>query len=96
MYPIVTTNNADKSLLSYPPDVRRHIVDVVKKCLGEFLWIPTPQCNKKSIKGSKRGIFRLHVSMKYTVFYFVDEAEKRVVIVSVMGINQAHSKYGIV
>ncbi|MFH1650471.1 MAG: type II toxin-antitoxin system RelE/ParE family toxin [Candidatus Woesearchaeota archaeon] len=38
--------------------------------------------------------YRLHIGRTYTAFYVIDEEEKLVRVVEIMGIEAAHKKYG--
>jgi mRNA interferase RelE/StbE len=44
-------------------------------------------------KGHK-DIYRLHISRSYTAFYSINKDEKRVMILEIMTIEQAHKIYG--
>jgi len=82
--------------MEYPLEYRQRIVAKIRECLFENPERDSVKpCNKKAIKGSKRQVHRLHISMTWTVFYVVDKEENLVIITGVMGINQAHNKYGI-
>jgi len=83
--------------MGYSLDTRRKIIDKIKECLSEHPDRNTIKpCNKKLLKGSKKQVYRLHISMTWTVFYVIVQEQNTVIITEIMGINQAHSKYGIV
>ncbi|MBR1369522.1 hypothetical protein RJ53_08490 [Methanocalculus chunghsingensis] len=69
------------------------ILDGINKCLDTYLFIKTTLCNKKALKGARYNTHRLHINMKYTIFYQIEETESTVYVIDIMGINQAHSKY---
>ena len=95
MYDLVFSEEALKYLSQIAKKDLVHVKEVISLCLGEFLKKTTRRCNKKLLKGSQRYTYRLHISMTHTVFYRIDDETKRVLIDDVMGINQAHSKYGL-
>lgn len=83
-----------KQLMEYPLDTRKKIVTKIRECLSDNPeWDSTKPCNKKGIKGSKKQVHMLHISMTWTVFYVIDKGENLVIITGVMGINQAHKFY---
>jgi len=58
---------------------------------------PFPGSQGESEKLVLRGgvvIYRLHISRSYTVFYEIDNEEKRVIVQEILPIEQAHKKYG--
>ncbi len=93
MYDIVFSDDAQKYISKVPEKEKTHIKEIILLCLGEYLKKPNKRCNKKILKGSSPQIFRLHISMKHTFFYWIDEDDKLVKVAKAMGINQAHSKY---
>jgi len=95
-YTFIFYECAKKYIQTVPEKDKRLISEKISICLGDFLKTPTKQCNKKLIKGSKKCTYRLHVGKKHTIFYRIDDDLKNVYIIDIMGINQAHSKYGIV
>lgn len=95
MYELIFSEEALKYLSQIPKKNLVHVKDVISLCLGEFLKKTTKRCNKKLLKGSKKRTYRLHISMTHTAFYRIDDENKRVLIDDVMGINQAHSRYGL-
>ncbi len=95
MYKLIFSEEALKYLSQIPKKNLVHVKEVISLCLGEYLKKITRRCNKKLLKGSKKHTYRLHVSMTHTAFYRIDDENKRVLIDEVMGINQAHSKYGL-
>ncbi|WP_292383706.1 type II toxin-antitoxin system RelE family toxin [Methanoculleus sp. UBA430] len=95
MYELIFSEEALKYLSQIPKKDLVHVKEVISLCLGEFLKTMTRRCNKKLLKGSKKRTYRLHISMTHTVFYRIDDENKRVLIDDVMGINQAHSRYGL-
>ncbi len=95
MHELLFSEEALKYLSQIPKKDLVHVREVIALCLGEFLKKATRRCNKKLIKGSKKHTYRLHISMTHTVFYRIDDENKRVLIDDMMGINQAHSKYGL-
>ena len=95
MYSFSYTDDAIKSIKNLDAEWKKKIKKSIELCLSEPYKL-TSRCNKKQIKGSKFKTYRLHVSMTYTVFYRVNDNEKTVLIVNILGINQAHSKYSIV
>jgi mRNA-degrading endonuclease RelE of RelBE toxin-antitoxin system len=95
MYDITYTDSALKFISKIPKKDKTHVKEAIELCLGKYLKRVTKHCNKKLMKGSKLKIHRLHISMTYTLFYQIDDENKRVTVVEAMGINQAHSKYGL-
>jgi mRNA-degrading endonuclease RelE of RelBE toxin-antitoxin system len=95
VYELIFSEEALKYLSQIPKKDLVHVKEVISLCLGEFLKTMTRRCNKKLLKGSKKRTYRLHISMTHTVFYRIDDENKRVLIDDVMGINQAHSRYGL-
>lgn len=96
MYKIIFSNEAYKYISQIPKNELPHVKEVISICLGEYLKRTTKRCNKKILKGSKKQTRRLHISMKHTFFYRIDDENKTVLVDNAMGINQAHSKYGII
>lgn len=95
MHELIFSEEAFKYLSQIPKKDLVPVKDVISLCLGEFLKKITKRCNKKLLKGSKKRTYRLHISMTHTAFYRIDDENKRVLIDDVMGINLAHSKYGL-
>ena len=95
MYVFEYGADALKFISKLSADDKQIVKEAIELCLGTDLKKRTKRCNKKSLKGSKHKTYRFHISMKYTLFYRIDDENERVVIVDVMGINQAHSKYGL-
>lgn len=85
----------EKYISKLTSDEKSHLLEVIQLCLGEYLKKVSKRCNKKSLKGSNPKTYRLHVSMRHTVFYQIDETRKVVSIIKILGINQAHSKYAL-
>ena len=94
MYELIFSEEALQYLSQIPKKDLVHVKDVLSVCLGEFLKKTTKRCNKKLLRGSRKHTYRLHISMTHTAFYRIDDENKRVLIDDVMGINQAHIKYG--
>lgn len=96
MYKLIFSSEALKYISQIPKSELPHVKEVIYLCLGEYLKRITKRCNKKLLRGSKKQTGRLHISMKHTIFYRIDDDNKTVLIDNAMGINQAHSKYGII
>jgi len=95
VYELIFSEEALKYLSQIPKKDLAHVREVISLCLREFLKKATRRCNKKLIKGSKKHTYRLHISMTHTAFYRIDDENERVLIDDMMGINQAHGKYGL-
>ena len=95
MYELLFSEEALKYLAQIPKKDLAHVKEVISLCPGEFLKKTARRCNKKLLKGSQRHTYRLHISMTHTVFYRIDDENKRVLIDDVMGIDQAHGRYGL-
>lgn len=95
-YRITYSKDADKFLNEIPLKHEKHIEEKIKECLMTNPKGKTSHCNIKLLKGSDPKKYRFHISMMYTLIYTIDEKNKSVFISHAMGINQAHSKYGIV
>lgn len=95
MSKLIFSEEALKYLSQFQKKDLGHVKDVISLCPGEFLKKTTKRCNKKLLRGSKKQTYRLHVSMTHTAFYHIDDENKRLLIDDVMGINQAHSRYGL-
>ncbi|RQD81808.1 MAG: plasmid stabilization protein [Methanocalculus sp. MSAO_Arc1] len=93
MYEIVFSDESRKYISKLSQKQRTHIKENVILCLGIYLHQNHKRCNKKLLKGSNPKIYRLHISMRHTLFYWIDDDAKQVKIFDAMGINQAHSKY---
>lgn len=50
---------------------------------------------QKLLRGSTFKTYSFHISMKYTLFYRIDDENERVVVIDAMGMNQAHRKYDL-
>ena len=96
VYEIFYSADAEKFLSKLPLKHRAHVKDKVEECLTNRPKCYSKHCNIKEIAGSKPQKYRFHISMTYTLIYRVDDLENRVIVGMAMGINQAHSKYGIV
>jgi len=94
-YEIRYSEEAQKYLNKVPQKHARHIYEKTGECLTQNPKGKTPHCNIKPIEGSNPKVYRFHISMTYTLFYSIDEKCKCVYVIFAMGINQAHSKYGI-
>lgn len=92
-YNIAISKDALKYLDEVGPDIKKVIIDTIKLCLGKYLFVNTPRCNKKALKGSKEGNYRLHIRMRYTAFYQIENSESQIYINEIYGINEAHDKY---
>ena len=95
MYSFCYSEDAIKAIKKLDAEWKNKIKKAIELCLSEPNTVHQ-RCNKKRIKGSKFKTCRLHVSMTYTIFYRVDEVKHVVLIVNLLGINQAHSKYSII
>jgi mRNA interferase RelE/StbE len=76
------------------PDKTRRIIKTALKRLEED---PFPGSRGDKEKLVLRGgvvIYRLHISRSYTVFYEIDDEEKRVIVQEILPIAKAHKKYG--
>jgi len=93
MYEVVFSEEALKYISTVNRKERENIKNIVVLCLGKYLQIRYRRCNKKHLKGSDPKTYRLHISMKHTLFYWIDEESQKVKIIDAMGINQAHNKY---
>lgn len=94
-YQIGYTKSAVKYIQSLSSEEKKILRKTIEYCLGEHLFDNDRRCNKKLLQGSYPKTFRLHVSMTHTVFYRVIDNSRFVEVANVMGINQAHSKYGL-
>ncbi len=95
MYDIVLSTSSIHYLSKLSKSDFLHVKRILYLCLGEYLNTVSKRCNKKLLQGSKDKTYRLHISMTHTVFYRVDSVSGRVYVDQIMGINQAHSKYGL-
>ena len=95
-YNITYSNDATKFLQGIPLKHAKTVEGKIKECLVENPKGRTHHCNIKPIEGTNPKKYRFHISMKYTLIYTIDEKNKSVFVSHAMGINQAHSKYGIV
>jgi len=50
--------------------------------------------DKERLMIAGKDRYRLHIGRTYTAFYIVDEKEKLVRVVEILGIEAAHKKYG--
>lgn len=94
-YKIFCSKNALEYITNLQKDEMNSVFEHIKFCLGEHVLNRSKRCNMKAIKGSKEHTHRLHISMRHTIFYTVDNENKIVYVDDAMSINQAHSKYGL-
>lgn len=52
------------------------------------------QGDKKRLERQGEVLYRLHIGRTWTAFYEIDEEERVVRVLDVMGIDDAHKKYG--
>lgn len=95
-YNITYSKDADKFLNGIPLKHAKVVEEKIKECLAKHPKGKVHHCNIKLIKGTNPKKYRLHIAMTYTLIYSIDEENKCVFISHAMGINQAHSKYGII
>jgi len=96
VYEITYSDAALKFIRTKVPEKHlKNLGEKIELCLGQYLKSISKRCNKKEIKGTDPITYRLHISMTYTVFYIIDDENKEVFITEILGINQAHSKYGL-
>jgi len=96
VYNLTYSDSAVKYIRTNVPEKHlKNLGDGIELCLGKYLKTIFKRCNKKEIKGTNPVTYRLHISMRYTVFYIIDDENKEVYITEIMGINQDHSKYGL-
>jgi mRNA-degrading endonuclease RelE of RelBE toxin-antitoxin system len=50
--------------------------------------------DKERLIVAGQEVYRMHIGRTYTVFYIINEKEKRVRILEILPINAAHKKYG--
>ena len=70
--------------------------DVCKKNLAK-LATPYPGRgigDKERLVVDGEEIYRLHIGRTYTAFYVIDEKQKRVRVLEILSIKDAHQKYG--
>ncbi|MBP7411802.1 hypothetical protein [Methanoculleus sp. 10] len=96
-YEIVYTETAEKHLDAIERRDGEYLAKIIQKiefCLGEHLFDRIGLCNKKKLKG-KENTHRLHVQMKYTVFYKVMGAKgnRFAQIHLIVGFEEAHQMY---
>jgi len=96
-YGILFTETASKNLQAIKRGDNEYVqktIDKIKFCLGEHLFTPIKQCNKKRLKG-KENTHRLHIQRKFTVFYKIVEIEGKtfVQVHRIMGYDAAHKRY---
>ncbi|MDK2889610.1 MAG: hypothetical protein PWR21_242 [Methanoculleus sp.] len=96
-YEIVYTETAEKHLGAIEHRDSEYLPKIIQKiefCLGEHLFAPIRQCNKKKLKG-KVNTYRLHIQKKYTVFYKVMGAKgnRFAQIHLIVGFEEAHQMY---
>lgn len=51
---------------------RAQIKKIILLCLSTYLHTTYKRCNKKLLKGSDPKTYRLHISMRHTPFYWID------------------------
>lgn len=87
MYDIIFSDEAMKYISTLPKKQRAHIKDIIELCLDRYLLQVHKRCNKKLLKGSNPKTYRLHISMKHTLFYWIDAEARLVKIINAMSIN---------
>lgn len=93
MYEIVFSDEALKYISTVTKKERAQIKKIILLCLSTYLHTTYKRCNKKLLKGSDPKTYRLHISMRHTPFYWIDNVSQQVKVIDAMGINQAHNKY---
>ncbi|WOX55390.1 MULTISPECIES: type II toxin-antitoxin system RelE family toxin [unclassified Methanoculleus] len=96
-YEVIITESAKKDLKAIERVDSEYVQKIIQKiefCLGEYLFAPIKQCNKKKLKG-RVNTHRLHVQRKYTVFYKVMGAKDNrfAQVHLIVGFEAAHQMY---
>ena len=91
-YRLVIKKKALEFVRALPPKSQRLIVEKCKALAED----PFPGNGDKEIiqRKNHEDIYRLHISRSYTAFYKVNKDEKRVLILEIATIEQAHKIYG--
>ncbi len=61
-----------EAYLKKNPSIKKNIIDKIKKCLDEYLYVNINSCNKHELKGNCKGYWRLHVPGKHVVIYVIE------------------------
>jgi len=91
-YQLVIKKKAIEFVRTLPPKSQRLVVEKCKTLADD----PFPGNGDKEIiqRKNHEDIYRLHISRSYTAFYKVNKDEKRVLILEIATIEQAHKIYG--
>jgi mRNA interferase RelE/StbE len=91
-YQLVIKKKALEFVNSLPSKSQRVVIEKCKTLADD----PFPGRGDKEIilREGHEDIYRLHISRSYTAFYRVHKDEKRVSILDIITIEQAHKIYG--
>jgi mRNA-degrading endonuclease RelE of RelBE toxin-antitoxin system len=91
-YQLVIKKKALEFVRSLPSKSQRVVIEKCKTLADD----PFPGQGDKEIilRKGHEDIYRLHISRSYTAFYKVHKDEKRVLILYITTIEQAHKIYG--
>ncbi len=91
-YQLVIRKRALEFVNALPSKSQRIVIEKCKTLAGD----PLPGQGDKEIIQRKdhEDIYRLHISRSYTAFYKIDKNEKKVKILDITTIEQAHKIYG--
>ena len=91
-YQLIIKKKALEFVNSLPSKSRKVVIEKCKTLADD----PFPGQGDKEIilRKGHEDIYRLHISRFYTAFYRVHKDEKRVLILDITTIEQAHKIYG--
>ena len=91
-YQLVIKKKALEFVRELPPKSQRLVVEKCKTLAID----PFPGKGDKEIiqRKNHEDIYRLHISRSYTAFYKINRDKKRVLILEIATIEQAHKMYG--
>jgi mRNA interferase RelE/StbE len=91
-YQLVIKKKALEFVNSLPSKSQKVVIEKCKTLADD----PFPGQGDKEIirREGHENIYRLHISRSYTAFYKVHKGEKRVLILDITTIEQAHKIYG--
>lgn len=61
-----------ETYLKKNPSIKKNIIDKIKKCLQEYLFVNVNSCNKHELKGNCKGYWRLHIPHNHVVIYAIE------------------------
>ncbi|MBQ3718305.1 MAG: type II toxin-antitoxin system mRNA interferase toxin, RelE/StbE family [Methanomicrobium sp.] len=89
---MIEISKSAEAFLKKNPQISESIVNKIKICLDQYLFININSCNKHELKGDCKGYWRLHVPHSHVVIYMIigKKPDRYAKILDIMSEEQYH------